>query len=176
MSIGEIIGAVIGLLVIVLVVLMRGFLINVGLALLGLYGIFYGITSEEWGWGLAGLVGAAFGGFNVVTMLRDGDVFEGWLESGDAAETDHGSQFDEDSGTQYLNFFERAPGVCPDCDSIKVFPGLNGADGKCNICHGTGLGSHLDQFAATLVNEDSECWKCSGTGQCQTCGGSGVCR
>ena len=63
---------------------------------------------------------------------------------------------------------------CRDCDSIKIFPGVNEGDGKCDVCHGTGLGGALDQFAASIVQEESECWKCDGTGQCQTCGGTGV--
>ena len=63
---------------------------------------------------------------------------------------------------------------CPDCDGVKLFPGINEGDGKCEVCHGTGLGDLLDQFAGKLVGEKSECWKCDGTGQCQTCGGTGA--
>ena len=63
---------------------------------------------------------------------------------------------------------------CPDCDSIKIFPGVEEGNGKCDVCHGEGYGSFLDQFAASLAHDKSECWKCNGTGQCQTCGGSGV--
>ena len=63
---------------------------------------------------------------------------------------------------------------CPDCDGVKVFPGPGEGNGKCDLCHGDGLGGLLDQFSATFVDESSECNKCSGTGQCQTCGGTGV--
>ena len=61
---------------------------------------------------------------------------------------------------------------CPDCHSIKMF--INEGDGKCAECYGTGLGGALDQFSANIVGGKSECGKCSGTGQCQTCGGTGV--
>lgn len=63
---------------------------------------------------------------------------------------------------------------CPDCNSIKVSPFIDEGDGKCDKCHGTGLGNALDQFAGSLVGEASECNECGGTGQCQTCGGTGT--
>lgn len=64
---------------------------------------------------------------------------------------------------------------CPDCNSVKIF--ANEGDGKCSVCHGTGDGGFLDQLAdATnpFRRQGTECWKCHGTGQCQTCGGNGV--
>jgi hypothetical protein len=66
---------------------------------------------------------------------------------------------------------------CPDCDSVKINPFLNEGDGKCTVCHGTGEGGLLDQFVdATnpFGRQGTECFKCHGTGQCQTCGGNGV--
>lgn len=62
-------------------------------------------------------------------------------------------------------------GRCPDCDGPQIFG--NGGDGKCSVCHGTGSGNLGAQFAANFGDDKSECYKCHGTGQCQTCGGSG---
>jgi hypothetical protein len=62
---------------------------------------------------------------------------------------------------------------CPDCNSIKINPFIDEGDGKCDKCLGTGLGGALDQVVSSLVHERSECDYCSGTGQCQTCGGTG---
>jgi len=59
---------------------------------------------------------------------------------------------------------------CPNCNSIKVFPGVNEGDGKCSQCHGTGLGSLLDQ----VVDRHSKCIRCNGSGICQSCSGAGI--
>ena len=61
---------------------------------------------------------------------------------------------------------------CPDCDSIKVAPGINEGDGKCSVCHGDGHGTILDRFAENFGAEKS-CYNCDGTGDCPTCGGTG---
>lgn len=61
---------------------------------------------------------------------------------------------------------------CPDCDSIKIL--RDEGDGKCDYCHGDGYGGMLDRVVGGLVGEEPECWKCHGTGMCQTCGGTGV--
>lgn len=63
---------------------------------------------------------------------------------------------------------------CPDCHSIKVFPGINEGDGKCSQCYGQGYGGALDQFSASLVGEKSNCIVCKGSGVCQTCHGKGT--
>lgn len=66
---------------------------------------------------------------------------------------------------------------CPDCDSVSLTPYADEGDGKCSECHGTGMGGVLEDladYANPLGSQGSECWKCHGTGQCQTCGGSGI--
>jgi len=63
---------------------------------------------------------------------------------------------------------------CPDCHSIKVFPGIDEGDGKCSQCYGQGYGGALDQFSASLVGEKSNCIVCKGSGVCQTCHGKGT--
>lgn len=66
---------------------------------------------------------------------------------------------------------------CPDCNSVKVNPLLSEGDGKCSVCHGTGEGGLLDNLADVtnpFGRQGTECFKCHGTGQCQTCGGNGV--
>jgi len=65
---------------------------------------------------------------------------------------------------------------CPDCDSIKISPFLDEGDGNCSACHGSGEGGLLDHIADAInpfSAEKTKCWKCHGTGQCQTCGGNG---
>jgi len=27
---------------------------------------------------------------------------------------------------------------CPDCDGVKITPGINEGDGNCSVCHGSG--------------------------------------
>ena len=63
---------------------------------------------------------------------------------------------------------------CRDCDGVKIF--ANEGDGKCSVCHGDGRGGILDQVADGLNPWDVKtgCWKCHGTGQCQSCGGTGL--
>jgi len=57
---------------------------------------------------------------------------------------------------------------CPDCASIKV---SGGGNGKCSACHGGGkVGTIADDIAGGKRN----CERCHGTGQCRTCGGTGV--
>lgn len=65
----------------------------------------------------------------------------------------------------------------PDCDSVKIDPFLNEADGNCSVHHGTGKGRFLEQLADStnpFGGQGTQRSKCHGTGQCQTCGGSGV--
>ena len=62
---------------------------------------------------------------------------------------------------------------CPDCDGVKIsIP--NEGDGKCSVCHGLGGGGLLDEVADALAETHTECWACHDSGDCQTCGGSGV--
>jgi len=66
---------------------------------------------------------------------------------------------------------------CPDCDSVKITPAIDEGDGNCSECHGSGKGGLLDQLIDSFNPFDcdgTDCWKCDGTGQCQTCGGSGI--
>ncbi|NOQ73859.1 MAG: hypothetical protein GQ574_17765 [Crocinitomix sp.] len=62
---------------------------------------------------------------------------------------------------------------CPDCNDIKINIFVDEGDGKCSECRGTGLGNALDQFSSSLVNEQSRCEECNGSGICQICSGSG---
>lgn len=54
---------------------------------------------------------------------------------------------------------------CPDCDGPAIDFGYGAGDGKCSVCHGIG------NLGLTMLG--NECYKCNGTGVCQTCGGSG---
>jgi DnaJ-class molecular chaperone len=66
---------------------------------------------------------------------------------------------------------------CPDCDSVNLTPYTDQGDGRCSECHGTGAGGVIEDLIDglnPLSNQESECQKCHGTGQCQTCGGSGI--
>ncbi|MCX6241736.1 MAG: hypothetical protein NTX43_08035, partial [Bacteroidetes bacterium] len=68
---------------------------------------------------------------------------------------------------------------CPDCENINVsslIPSGKG-NGRCKECKGTGIdqaASALVQFGTLgLEGKNIPCKICSGTGQCQTCGGTG---
>ncbi len=65
---------------------------------------------------------------------------------------------------------------CPDCSYNLSY--LFKHDGKCKNCNGTGEAGDIaesikDLITAGLVEADYTCRVCSGTGQCQTCGGTG---
>lgn len=65
---------------------------------------------------------------------------------------------------------------CPDCNSIKIVPFDEQGDGRCSVCHGGGVGGVLDEIADGLNpfgRGHITCYKCDGSGQCQTCGGTG---
>jgi hypothetical protein len=69
-------------------------------------------------------------------------------------------------------------GKCPDCDGLDLgsWGFSEKGNGVCNNCHGTGLASSdwLVKFATFGTEDDIPCEVCSGTKQCQTCGGKGV--
>jgi hypothetical protein len=80
----------------------------------------------------------------------------------------------DDSSTEQESERER----CPDCEiDIRGFSFSSKGDGRCIECHGSGhdTGSEaMVQFATLGVEDDKiDCPKCYGTGQCQTCGGTG---
>ena len=60
---------------------------------------------------------------------------------------------------------------CPDCESSSDIFGLIG-DGKCSHCHGDGTSLWSGPNEA-FMGESIDCTYCDGSGQCQTCGGSG---
>jgi hypothetical protein len=67
---------------------------------------------------------------------------------------------------------------CPDCDSNEfdlTKPGYFIGNGDCSECHGTGESqAYLDQLQEDAFDVDRpDCEVCTGTGQCQTCGGTG---
>ena len=62
---------------------------------------------------------------------------------------------------------------CPDCDGVKITPGINEGDGNCSVCHGSGK-TAMDEFVEGFLGGESECDNCNGTGVCPTCGGTGV--
>ncbi len=63
---------------------------------------------------------------------------------------------------------------CPNCYSARLTLDGERGDGKCDACSGTGkeqsLGGILSDFTGL---RGSDCYKCHGTGTCQTCRGSG---
>lgn len=64
---------------------------------------------------------------------------------------------------------------CPDCDGtdMGLFTFSKG-NGLCKCCHGNGYANDLNEaISLMLVGERIDCDCCSGTGQCQSCGGSG---
>lgn len=56
--------------------------------------------------------------------------------------------------------------TCPDCDSA--------GDGNCSVCHGKGksLREHISD-AVIVFGHESICSACGGSGDCQTCRGTG---
>ena len=58
---------------------------------------------------------------------------------------------------------------CQDCHSIQVLAGRG--NGKCSACYG---GGKVGTIADDLAGGKRACPRCHGSGQCQTCGGSGV--
>jgi len=60
---------------------------------------------------------------------------------------------------------------CPDCDGTSDIFGLIG-NGRCSVCHGDGK-ALLSGLNEAVMGEPLECWKCGGSGTCQTCNGSG---
>jgi DnaJ-class molecular chaperone len=63
---------------------------------------------------------------------------------------------------------------CPDCDSLKIFSDPPQGDGKCAVCHGVGFGGLVDISALPAEGDPLVCEECYGTGQCQTCRGTGT--
>lgn len=64
---------------------------------------------------------------------------------------------------------------CPDCYSVKILLIGDEGDGLCSECYGTGHSQIIfDQLIDGMTGEETECLECNGTGQCQTCGGTGV--
>jgi len=64
---------------------------------------------------------------------------------------------------------------CPDCDSIRIFCDPPEGNGRCSVCHGTGLGGLFDSTVLPILNgERPGCEECCGSGKCQTCTGTGV--
>ncbi len=66
--------------------------------------------------------------------------------------------------------------MCPDCDKGATLILPDQGNGECGTCHGTGehsdiLGELIDGLS--FNKSDNTCSDCSGTGQCQTCGGEG---
>ena len=61
---------------------------------------------------------------------------------------------------------------CPDCYTDK-FDGRG--DGRCAECQGTGRSDFLTVLIedAAGIKHTQPCGECNGTGQCQTCGGTG---
>jgi hypothetical protein len=63
---------------------------------------------------------------------------------------------------------------CPNCYSDRISLDGERGDGKCDECYGTGkeqnLGGVLSDFTGIRGND---CYKCHGTGQCQSCRGTG---
>jgi len=68
---------------------------------------------------------------------------------------------------------------CPDCENIDISSLISSGkgNGRCKECKGTGIdqaASALVQFGTLgLEGKNIPCKICSGTGQCQTCGGTG---
>ena len=65
---------------------------------------------------------------------------------------------------------------CPDCagpDLGTLFGGKG--NGKCHDCRGEGKIYGIEDIVSGLAGFDNfhTCRQCSGTGQCQTCGGTG---
>ena len=63
-------------------------------------------------------------------------------------------------------------GKCPDCDSIEILSVPERGDGVCSRCHGDGK-KLLSGLNERITGVPLECDDCNGSGQCQTCGGTG---
>ena len=63
---------------------------------------------------------------------------------------------------------------CRKCNGVSINIFQDKGDGKCSKCGGSGLGSGLDQFAASVASQRSRCTKCRGSGKCPNCRGKGL--
>lgn len=90
--------------------------------------------------------------------------------------------FESTRGGDFMpNIEDEEQGVrCRDCESVDIsgwgYPSKG--NGRCKDCNGTG-NDHDIAAAITLVTfglarVNEQCRRCSGTGQCQTCGGTGL--
>ena len=86
----DIVIAIVGLVIIAIVIFflisMLDFLINVGLLILGLLGVFYGFEAG-FGWSIAGAIATLIGGFNAWNIIKDGELFESTINFGESAST-----------------------------------------------------------------------------------------
>ncbi len=63
-------------------------------------------------------------------------------------------------------------GDCLECDSPADTFTIG--DGKCNVCHGSGIEDFGDAAFSTMVGGDGKnCTRCGGTGVCPRCEGEG---
>lgn len=65
---------------------------------------------------------------------------------------------------------------CPDCDGIDVSSLFNKGDGRCKACDGEGMVTDVVRALGGPILDfptHEPCKICSGTGQCQMCGGTG---
>lgn len=67
---------------------------------------------------------------------------------------------------------------CHDCDAPDVGAAVllkSKGNGVCSHCHGTKISPDFgDNVDAIIDQQDDPCSNCNGTGQCQSCGGTGV--
>lgn len=107
-------------------------------------------------------------------------------DSGDSSSGSYSASSNDSEDSSNDNFIndeeevEHGTRRCLDCDNIYVgyiteaFAAERG-NGECSDCHGTGISSSdwLVKAATFRQEGDIPCEKCSGTGQCQNCGGNG---
>lgn len=62
---------------------------------------------------------------------------------------------------------------CPDCDRVAILSYPERGNGKCSHCNGDGksISSGLNE---AIFDTPLYCWCCGGSGDCQTCGGTGT--
>jgi hypothetical protein len=68
------------------------------------------------------------------------------------------------------NFF--GPTGCKECD--RPADSFTIGDGKCNVCHGSGIANFYGAAASLAFGEETNnCERCGGSGVCPRCGGAG---
>jgi hypothetical protein len=76
MSFIDILAALASIAFLYLLFRMRGLLINIGIVIVGVYGVIQAMSGGDWGWGILGLIAILIGAFNAIHMIKKGEIIE----------------------------------------------------------------------------------------------------